>query len=202
MATRVGVINRALVKLGVQTIADPDEESEPARVAKQLFDDTVRAELRKYPWSFAIRRVQLAASATAPAFGFTTAFPLPVDFARAVQVGEYFDFSGVRNAPLDRSVVPYRIEAGQIVTDLPAPLRLRYVADVSFDPGQWDAAFTDALACRLAAEMCETLTKNSAKTELMEKMYRRAVAEARRLTAIESPPEPIPHNSWTMTSFY
>lgn len=202
MASRVGVINRALVKLGVQNIADPDEESEPARVAKQVFDDTVRAELRKYPWLFATRRAQLAASATAPVFGFKTAFPLPVDFARIVQVGEYFDFSGIRNAPLDRSVVPYRIEGAQILTDLPAPLNIRYVADVSSDPGQWDATFVDALACRLAAEMCETLTKAPSKTEMMEKAYRRAIGEARRLAAIESPPEPIPDNSWTMTRFY
>lgn len=202
MASRVGVINRALIKLGVQTIADPDEESEPARVSKQVFDDTVQAELRKNPWAFAIRRARLAASVTAPSFGFKTAFPLPTDFIRIVQVGDYFDFSAVRNAPLDRSVVPYRIEGRSIVTDLPAPLNIRYVADISADPGQWDATFVDALAARLSVEMCETLTKNTSKLTLMERLYQRAIGEARRLNAIESPPEPLPDNSWVMTRFY
>lgn len=202
MASRVAVINRALIKLGVQTIADPDEESEPARVSKQLFDDSARAELRKNPWSFAIRRAQLAASATAPAFEFDRAFPLPSGFVRLVQVGEYYDFAAVRHAPLDRSVVPYRIEGTEILTDWPAPLNMRYVTDLSADTGSWDAAFVDAFAYRLAADMCGTLLNSDSKTTMLEKQYQRAVGEARRLNAIETPPEPLPDNSWTMTRFY
>jgi hypothetical protein len=202
VSSRVSVINRALIKLGVQTIADPDEESEPARVSKQLFDGSARAELRKNPWCFATRRAQLAAALSAPAFGFTRAFPLPSDFVRLVQAGDYYDFAAVRHAPLDRSVVPYRIEGAQLLTDWPAPLNIRYVADLSADPGQWDAAFIDAFSFRLAAEMCGTLTGSDSKTAMLDKQYSRAIGEARRLNAIETPPEPLPDNSWTTTRFF
>jgi hypothetical protein len=50
--------------------------------------------------------------------------------------------------------------------------------------------------------MCGTLTGSDSKTTLLDKQYSRAIGEARRLNAIETPPEPLPDNSWIFTRFF
>lgn len=195
MASRTDVINRALIKLGTPTIADPNEDSEQALKAAVVFDDLVRSELRGNAWSFAITRTVLAALAAAPAYEWTYQFQLPSDFVRVVQVNDYWQFAGVREAT-DAAAVPYAIEGTKILTNFTAPLRFRYVRDVSDDPTVWDAAFIEAFSCRLAAELAETLTKSATKKQMMQGDYKIALREAKRLNAIELPPVPLPDNSW------
>lgn len=195
MASKVDIINRAMIKLGAPTIADPNEDSEQALKANVVFDSLLASELRKHAWSFAIARTQLAALAEAPAYEWTYQFQLPADFVRVVQVNDYWQFAGVREAT-DEAAVPYVIEGTKLLTNFTAPLRFRYVRNVSEDPTTWDATFVEAFACRLAEELCETLTKSVAKKAQMEKDYLQAVREARRVNAIELPPVPLPDNSW------
>jgi hypothetical protein len=195
MASRTDIINRAMIKLGAPTIADPNEDSEQALKAKAVFDSLIRAELRAQAWSFAIKRTQLAALAAAPEYEWTYAYQLPSDFVRIVQVSDYWPFAAVREAT-DNSAVPYVIEGQQILTNFAAPLRLRYVHDAGDDPNSWDAYFVEAFANRLAIELCETLTKSATKKQTLDRDYARALREAKRLNAIELPPIPIPDNSW------
>jgi len=195
MTSRVDIINFALIKLGVPTIADTAEDSEQALKSGILFDRVLRSELRKHPWSFAIKRTILAALAEAPAYEWGYQFQLPGDFLRVVQVNDYYQFAGVREAT-DDAAVPYTIEGRNLLTNFQAPLRFRYVADVGVDPTTWDATFIDAFSCRLAEELCETLTKSGSKKAMMEKDYAQAVREAKRVNAIELPPVPLLDNSW------
>ncbi|CAB4126149.1 hypothetical protein UFOVP68_11 [uncultured Caudovirales phage] len=195
MASRTDIINRALIKLGAPTIADPNEDSEQALKAGVVFDTLLRSELRMHPWSFAIKRATLAPLTTAPAYEWTYAYQLPSDFLRIVMVNDYWDFAGVREAN-DAPAVPYSIEGQQLLTNFAAPLKFRYVYDVSADPNVWDALFVETFACRLGEELCETLTKSAAKKATMETDYRQALRDARRVNAIELPPQPLPDNSW------
>lgn len=189
------LMNRALTKIGVNRINSPDEQSEPARVCSSVYDTLVRAELRKNPWTCAVLRAQLPADGAAPAFGFKYAYPLPADFIRVVQVGDYSDFANIRDA-VDEIVVPYSIERGSLLSDLSAPLNLRYVADISADPSSWDALLLETVACKMALEICDTLTKNTQKKQVLAAEYKDAIREAKRLNAIETPPVPVLDNSW------
>jgi hypothetical protein len=198
VASKTEVFNRALIKIGVNNVSSPDDPSEQARKCSVVFPSLVRAELRKNPWSFAIARVALPVLATAPAFGWSFAYQKPSDFVRVVQVGDYYDFAQIRVA-IDQPTVPYALEGQTIVTDLGAPLRLRYVRNVSEDTESWDDLFTEAFACRLAMEVCESLTKNQSKFANVTRWYKESIAEAKRLNAIELPPVPLPDNSWVTT---
>lgn len=195
MASRTDIINRAMVKLGAPTIADPNEDSEQALKAGLVFDTLLRTELRMHPWSFAISRTQMAALSTAPAYEWTYQYQLPADFIRIVMVNDYWAFAGVREAS-DMPTVPYVIEGQHLLTNFAAPLKLRYIKDVSEDPSEWDACFVEVFSCRLAEELCETLTKSAAKKSTLEQDYRQALREARRVNAIELPPQTLPDNSW------
>lgn len=195
MPSRVDVINRALIKLGTPTVADPSEDSEQAIKAGLVFDSLLLAELRRNPWSFAVTRALLAPLATKPAYEWAYQYQLPADFVRVVQINDYWDFAGVREAT-DAPTVPYALESGMILTNFTAPLKLRYVRNVSSDPNSWDAAFIEAFACRLAEELSETLTKSATKKAVMQNDYREGIREAKRVNAIELPPVPLPDNSW------
>lgn len=63
---KVEICNIALNHIGVATIERLDEASEPARVCRRCYDYVRQAVLRKFPWTFATRSVQLAALQDVP----------------------------------------------------------------------------------------------------------------------------------------
>lgn len=190
MASQVEIGNRALIKLGSAVIASFSDNEKPARLLSTIWDTVRRAELRRAFWSFAITRTTLPADASAPPWGFGNAFLLPADYLRLVQVNDFFavpSMSDYREG--DDSA--YAIESGRILTDFSAPLKVRYIKDVT-DPGQFDALFVEVLACALADEMCEALTQSNQKRQILAEGRKNALREAVRVGAVEKPPVGLP----------
>lgn len=193
--SRTALFNRALIKIGVPRIADPGEDTEVAHVCSEVFDTLARSELTLNPWSFAIRRTTLAALSDPPAFEWGYQFVLPEGFLRVVQLGDYYEFADIRG-PTNQPAAPYAREGSLLLTNMSGAVPFRYVKDVSDDLTGWDAMFFEAFACRLAFEVCETLTKSATKKEAVAKEYRSALTQARRINAIQTPPQVLPDNSW------
>lgn len=194
MASVIDVANRALTKLGAARITSLSDDSKQARAVNSCFDDLRDAELRQNRWTFAIKRVQVAALAETPLYGFEYAYALPADFLRLDMVGDDYpavDLSNYRNT----EDVDYVIESNKVLTNYPAPLSIRYGATIS-DPQEWDALFREALACRLAAEICEDLTQSTGKRDQAWKEYKMALTAAKRSAAIERPPSSLPDDTW------
>lgn len=197
MASQVEIANRALTKIGEARVLSLSDDLEAARSVNSLWDVVRDAELRARNWNFAISRTSLPALIAAPAWGFDRQFQLPSDCLRVLQVGEYFpgpSLSDYRSS----SEAMWQIEGRKILTDMPAPLAIRYVARVE-DTGQWDALFVEAFACRLAVELCERLTQSGGKKQIAWDEYKEAIRLAVRSDAIESPPEPLPDDSWMLS---
>lgn len=197
MTSKVAIINRALTKLGADRIVSTVEDSKEARDINATFDIVRDDELRAHRWSFAKRRAQLAASVTAPLFEYSHQFPLPVDCLRVLMVGDLWpgvDFSDYRTGPAG---LDWRIEGRNILMNDEGPLDLVYLARVE-DTTTWDASFIEAFACRLAAEVCESITQSSAKRQLAWEEYDRAIIKARRAGAIELPPQQIADDTWIL----
>jgi len=196
VASQVEIANRALTKVGEARILSLSDDVEAARTVDSLWDVVRDAELRIRVWRFAISRSSLAALVSTPSWGFDYEYQLPSDCLRVLQVGEYYpgvSLSDYRNA--DES--EWKVEGRKILTNEGAPLKIRYVAQIT-DTGQWDAAFTEAFACRLAAEVCERLTQSNTKRQIAWDEYKQAINMAVRANAIESAPEPIPDDAWVM----
>lgn len=187
MASKVSIANRALVKLGAEPILLLEDDSKRARTIKSMFDEVRRAEIRRHRWKFAIKREELVALAEAPKFGYRYQFPLPNDYLSLVQVGEFYLRS--------RMQAPWSVEGGRILTNMEAPLRIRYQADVD-NPGLFDPLFVEVLACKLAMEACEAINQSSTKYQACAEAYQFAVTEATRQDAIENPPNELPQGSW------
>lgn len=194
---RTTAINWALIKLGITTISSEDDQSEPARKARLLFDAVARAELCKNPWSFTIQRVALASNTVSPVFGYQYAYDLPADCLRTVTIGEVYSFNLGMGYSTDDA--PFLIERKKVLTDDAGPLYIRYVIDVTETPGEWDPTFGEAFACKLARELCNTLSKVANRKVDMDNEYKTAIREAKRVNAIQQPPQNKTEETWTIS---
>ena len=189
MASTVQICNQALSKVGAARIIDLLDDTKNARILNAIFEVKRDAELAAHPWTFAIKRAKIPALSTAPAFGWLYSYPLPSDFLRLIEVGNetnlYDTDSGAR----------FQVEGNAILCDEASPLQIRYVYRVT-NTGLFSALFVEALACRLAAEIAEELTQNSGKRDMAWAEYKEAIKQARRVNAIEQPPNKQPDLSW------
>lgn len=186
---KTALVNYALSKLGEDPILALTDDTKRARLANRTFDQIRDAELRRVRWKFSIARTTLVALDAAPTWGYSRQFPLPADFIALVQVNDIY----VRAAGRQRA--PWSLEQGMILTDLPAPLKLRYVARIT-NSGLFDPMFDEVLAEKCALEWCETLTQSDTKLQARQRGYTFALSEAKRQDAIENPPDDIPWGSW------
>lgn len=187
MASKVSIANRALTKLGAERVLLLEDDTQQARVMKSMFDDVRDAEIRRHRWKFAIKRAELLALVDGPGWGYRYQYPLPSDYLGLIQVGEHYVRLGRK--------APWSVESGNILTNLQAPLRIRYQCRVD-NPGLYDPLFVEVLACKLALEACESLTQSGSKKQSAMEEYKFAVSEAVRQDAIENPPDELPQGSW------
>lgn len=185
MASEVEICNRALQKLGAGRIASLIENSTAARACNTAYEPLRDAELREHTWNFAKDRAQIAADAVEPVFGKARSFTLPSNCLRVLPPYPAMNMN-------DRDWV---IEGRKIYTDDSAPLDLRFIKQVT-DPNEMDPLFREALAARMAKEMCEALTQSNTKWQLQEADYKNTIAKAKRTNAIESVPQDPPEDSW------
>ena len=180
MASEVGIVNNALLKLGENPISSFEENSKAARLAKETYADYRDALLRDNPWNFALKRVALAASTTTPSWGYANAFPLPSEPSFCLRVVE------VQNP----SRITWKIEGRSIVTDIDAPLNILYVERVA-DPNQMDSDFRDALSSFLAMNWAERITKSAEVYSIMSQQFNAKIKPARSIDGQEGTPTDI-----------
>jgi len=185
MASVVGICNAALQKLGAERINDLTEDTANGRSCNAAYERLRDAELRAHTWNFAKTRASLPADADAPIFGKARSFTLPAEWLRMLS-----PYPEMNSNDLD-----WEIEGRKLYTNDSAPLQIRYVKQVT-DPNEMDALFREALASRMAVDMCEEITQSNTKRQLAQDDYKKALAEARRTNAIESIAGEPPEDQW------
>ena len=174
MVSEVGIINRALTKIGGEPIISRTDDSKRARTCNRHFDDTRDVALAAHPWNFAIRRAGLAALVDVPDWGFARQFQLPADALRLIEI------DGV-----DR----YRVEGRRILCDAGAPLRILYIGRIT-DTAQYSPSFVDTFATLLAAEVAYDLAGSRTLADSLRTAFERSLPAARNADAQESIIEP------------
>jgi hypothetical protein len=178
--SNVQIVNNALVRIGGSSIISLDENSEAARAANLIYEQTRDAVLRDHLWNFAMSRSSLAANAVAPAFGYVYSYALPTNCLRVIQLEE-------------KSMV-FKIEGRNLLTD-ESPARIIYVSRVT-DPNQFDAMFTEALSARLAAELAIAVAESNSLYQNMMEVYRMKITDARSIDGQESGEPEIVSDTW------
>lgn len=190
---KTAIANYALSKLGEDPILALTDDLKRAKHLNRIFDQVRDAELRRHRWKFSLRRTQLSALVATPSFGYAHRYPLPADYLALVQVNDIY----IR--PLTKAQAPWSVEGSdtgtEILTNLTAPLKVRYVAKVT-NAGLFDPLFVEVLACKLAVETAEILTQSETKRARAADEYAFAVKEAKRQDGIENPPDELPAGTW------
>ena len=180
-SSEVSIANIAMTLLGQQTIISLTDDSNRANLANARFADVRDAVLRTHLWNCATKRAALSASATAPAWGYSTAYPLPVDFLRLASLSELG--------------IDYRIEGRQLLTDA-STINILYIYRVE-DVSVWDELLKQAVAARLAAELALPITGSDSTATLMWQLYEAKMNEAKYIDSVEGPTDlDIRPSSW------
>jgi len=181
--SEVAICNLALQDIGRGlTITALDENSQAARVCRLRYPFARDACLRAYDWNFAAGRARLPALAEPPPFGFANAYQLPPDclFVRDVEGGDEYGWT---------------VESGKLLTDLSAPLYIRYTRAVT-NVAAFDPLFAETLAARIASEVAISLSESIGKAQSLWQVYQSKLAEARRRDAQEGGPEEVVQGRW------
>lgn len=175
MATETTIANVALGHLGVARITELADPSPAAEHCRRMWDTTRDNLLRAYPWNFAIKRIQLTASATAPPFGWAYAYPLPSDCLRALEVN---------GCPPGVGSVPYEIEGTEILTDL-TTCKLRYLRKVE-QVSLWSADFCELFGYELAKSIAPSLSLQTSSIQLLDALSAPARSRAQATNSAET----------------
>lgn len=198
MASSVDIANSALTKLGEARITSLTDNVKAAREINAIFELRRDALLRAFNWNFAMARAQLSALSDAPSWGYSLQYQLPADCLRPVQVSEHYVIPGMADYIGGADNEPFRIEGRTIVTDITAPLKVRYIQKVT-NTGQYDALFVEVFASDLAMHTAWALTQSNTKKQDAREDKRVALLEAIRANAIELPPQSVQDDSWIMS---
>lgn len=190
--TKVDIANGALQRLGAKRISSLTQDAPNARSMNATFDRVLRAEMRRYAWSFAIKRASITVDADGPTWGDWNRYGLPADFVRLLRDDE----TGI--------AVDWKIEAGD--TDNPrgyilsadaTPLLIRYLAFIE-TPASYDHLFIEAVECKLAFVCCKEITGSSAAKDSLKEDYDTAIAEAKRIGFIEKEAQAETEDDWLL----
>ncbi len=206
MASEVDIANLALSKLGEARIISLTDNNKPARAMLARFETLRDAELTDGAWRFAAKRVTLPALATAPTWGYSTAYQLPNDHLRPLQVGDMavnIETIGVyysASTSYNPTEGPFEIVGAEIHTDQSAPLNFEYIRRVT-DTGLFPAPFVESLAARLAADAAIELTQSNSIREDAARQHMMALRTAKRLNMLWRAPQRRTSTPWMLSRF-
>ena len=180
MTSVVDICNRALIKIGADTITSLDEQTKEARLCNTLYDMIRKELLRSHPWNFAIKRLVLAADLTVPEFGYDWQYPLPTDCLRILHMYD--------------SGYPFKVEGRFLLTD-EVQVAAVYIANIT-DTEQFDALFVSLLVCRLAVEMGYSITGATFIAQGLKEELAQLRKDAKLFDAQEGSPDELPDGDW------
>ena len=194
MATKLQLMNSALLETGNTTLTDTGEATEAGRVLNEIYTRVVDECLASGSWNFAIETIKATAdTGVTPNFGFTEVFAKPSDWVRTIGVSgdEYFAY------PL----LDYYDDANFWSADF-SPIYVRYVSDdtgLGYELTRWPTAFARFVELELAARVCIRLTESESKLERIQQDRNKARLRAMNQDAMnEAQPKFAPPGSWTM----
>lgn len=178
MASNIEICNLALSYLGqgpITNLMSPQNATE--QLCELHFDPCRDAVLEAHDWTFAISRLVLTTpDLTPPEWGFAYRFQLPTNLLRVIWAGRQQDENVY-------DTFDWRVENDYLVTDA-NPVWIRYVQVVE-DSSKFSPLFVQALACRLAMEMCVSITENVALYGRLVEMFGAKLQEAVNMDAMQ-----------------
>jgi len=167
------ICNRALGRLGSDTITDLSDGTQSAEYCGRFLPEAIEHVLGQWDFKFARRRQRLAMNAGQPAFGWKYQYNYPMDCIRLVKV-----YGCHCQMPVDIECVPYQVENGKILTDADE-LQIIYIARPD-DPNQMPQSARKAISTHLAYLLATPLTSNEQLIALIAAESQTAIERAKK----------------------
>lgn len=176
MTSAVDICNLALSKIGSENrISQIGEAGREGEQCELFYEHTRDHLLQSHPWNFAIGRKALSQDANSPAFEFDNQFLLPGDYLRSWKL--YNDNN------------PFKVEGDRLLTNS-SSVNLIYIKKIT-NTTLFPPLFVEALATRLAAEMCDVIASDNTKTQRLFAEFEVKFREAKRRDGQEGTPDNI-----------
>lgn len=184
----VGIVNMALQRIGAKSSITALTDGTPNAIKANTVWEYIRDEvIEAVKPKFATVRTVLAQSATDPANTdvYEFAYPLPVDYIcladdheddPAVWPGDVGPYVFEELSLTDQTLC--LMTNYDSTTDGYYDVFLTYIRKVT-DPAKYTPSFINALAFRLAAELCLTIAESGSKYEAMMNLYLKALKKAK-----------------------
>lgn len=175
MPSKTDICNYALGLIAEDRIQSIDDANEPARLCKLHLDATIREVLRDALWRSCRKRAALTQDTTAPAFGWTYYYSLPVDFIRMVSINDTDIFT------IERDL--YEVEGKKIATN-ETIAKIIYIFDITQESGgsgynNMDPMLTEAVYTKLAAKLAWQLQQSRTLRESILQQYMELLRKAK-----------------------
>ena len=167
------ICNRALGRLGNDSITDLSEGTKGAEYCGRFLPEAIEYVLGQWDFKFARRRQRLPPNVEQPVFGWKYQFNYPMDCIRLVKV-----YGGSSQMPEGSECVPYQVENGKILADTDE-LQIIYIARPD-DPNQLPQSVRKAISTHLAYLLATPLTSNEQLIALIASESQAAIELAKR----------------------
>lgn len=177
MATGIDMASNALILLGDNPISDllGTEGSAGSQAAANLYEETYKAVLSTYPWSFALKEQYLSRLSQTPEdiTNYAYAFQIPADCIRIWKIMSWNRYTIV----------------GPYIYSNERELLARYIYNV--DETVLPAHVVKAIEYKLAAEFAVPVTEDTQKAQFYEQKYLFQIAQAQTIDSQNQPQKPI-----------
>lgn len=190
MSSAVDICNSALAKIGTARITSLDDNTEEARLCKELYPKLKLELLRSHPWNFAINRVELAAIVTDPIYEHDIQFQIPENCLRVLGIDATENYKNI----------VWKIEGRKILASGVTTMKMKFIdADVVED--DFDASFAEALAFRLASDLAYPVAQSITLASGLFERYEKSLSLARCYDAQEGSSDRFVADNWLDARF-
>lgn len=178
--TEVAICNLAIGWLGGNLISSLDDDSEEARLCKANYEASRDSALEDRDWTFATSRKQLTQNPDYPGFGSYNSFHLPADHIRTIAVSASPDFDDNIDWFKEQNLI-------LAITDV---MYIRYIFRQK-QVAYFSPNFQQAVAARLAHDICTPLTHNEKLKGMMWDEYLIRVEWTGALDGVQGVSQPL-----------
>lgn len=194
--SKTAICNIALSNIGSTRIPDINEDSEPARACKLMYDPTRQFVLQDHDWGFAEKRELMALLDITP-IGFTYAYQYPSGCLQAREIYQSVD----GEKPIDYTIMSQDSSASLMVLTEEENATLIYTEDVT-NTNMFNPSFIWALAYNLAANLAVPIAKKAALRDKMLGYYGLYMDKATLLDAKQGKYTTVQNNDFLQSRGY
>lgn len=177
MATRIDIIQRAVIRLGAEVPQSVDDDRDDLIAANELYDSIVEDRLTRHAHKWSQETVEVTRLSTTPKAPWKTAYQIPADCLNLIDV---FDEQGY---PVDYDIQSN--ETGTMIVTRREDDTLLALMVWKSSEERWPGDFAKAVEEDLLGQLLETFDEHAKGAErrgMAEGMFRRVQRRDRRQT--------------------